>query len=124
MKLLKNFLLSITIILFFTCGCTKKQNADTITFSTWGSHSEIQIITPLIKEFENQNNIKVKLIHIPQNYFQKLHLLFASNQAPDVIFINNYYLPIYVKANLLENLETYKTDKNLYFKNAINATRT
>ena len=40
--------------------------------------------------------IRINFIHIPQNYFQKLHLLFASNKAPDVIFINNLYLPVYV----------------------------
>ena len=30
--------------------------------------------------------------------------MFASKQEPDVIFINNYYLPIYENANLLEDL--------------------
>lgn len=43
-------------------------------------------------------------MHIPQNYFQKIHLLFASNTAPDIIFINNLYLPVYANAGLLEEL--------------------
>lgn len=50
-------------------------------------------------------NIKVDFMHIPQNYFQKIHLLFASNTPPDVIFINNLYLPIYANAGMLEELE-------------------
>ena len=43
-------------------------------------------------------------MHIPQNYFPKIHLLFASNTAPDVIFINNLYLPVYANAGLLEEM--------------------
>ena len=62
-------------------------------------------------DFEKENpNIKVNFMHIPQNYFQKIHLLFASNTAPDVIFINNLYLPIYANANLLEELTIKQTD--------------
>jgi multiple sugar transport system substrate-binding protein len=53
----------------------------------------------MLNDFETKNpDLKVEFIHVPQNYFQKLHLLFASNLAPDVIFINNLYSPIYIKA--------------------------
>ena len=47
-------------------------------------------------------------MHIPQNYFQKIHLLFASSTAPDVIFINNLYLPIYGNklADLSDNINS------------------
>ena len=63
----------------------------TIRFSSWGSQTETALLIPLIKQFESENpDIKVEFIHIPQNYFQKLHLLFASNLAPDVVFINNF----------------------------------
>ena len=47
-----------------------------IQFSSWGSESEIKILKPILIEFEKQNpDIKVELLHIPQNYFQKIHLL-------------------------------------------------
>lgn len=78
-----------------------------IQFATWGSQSEVEILKPILNEFETKNpDIKVELIHIPQNYFQKLHLLFASNLAPDVIFINNLNLPIYANAGVLEPAQT------------------
>ena len=78
-----------------------------IQFATWGSQSEVEILKPILDEFETENpDIKVELIHIPQNYFQKLHLLFASNLAPDVIFINNLNLPIYANAGVLEPIQT------------------
>ena len=113
------------IILFCSltlCACSSKKNENKLVFSTWGSQSEIKIITPLVEKFENDNNIDVEIIHIPQNYFQKLHLLFASKKSPDVIFINNYYIPIYQNAGLLLDLTPYfqnEINNDLYFTNAI-----
>ena len=77
----------------------------TIQFASWGSESEVSILKPVLADFEENNpDIKVDFMHIPQNYFQKIHLLFASNTAPDVVFINNHYLPIYARAGVLEDL--------------------
>jgi multiple sugar transport system substrate-binding protein len=71
------------------CGCSDKSREE-ITFATWGSVTEVGITKKIISEFERNNpDIDVKFMHIPQNYFQKIHLLFASSTAPDVIFINN-----------------------------------
>ena len=90
--------------MIFLCGCTPKDNRTVVQFASWGSKSEIDILKPILSDFEKENpDIKIDFMHIPQNYFQKIHLLFASNTAPDVIFINNLYLPLY--ADLLEELE-------------------
>ena len=87
---------------------------EVIKFASWGSKSEVAIIKPILKHFEEENpDIRVDFMHIPQNYFQKIHLLFASNTAPDVIFINNLYLPLYANAGLLEPLAA---DDNFYRK--------
>lgn len=87
---------------------------EVITFASWGSKSEIEIIKPILNDFEKENpDIKVDFMHIPQNYFQKIHLLFASNTAPDVLFINNLYLPLYANAGLLEPMYA---DDNFYRK--------
>ncbi len=102
----------------FLCGCAQKDDRTVVQFSSWGSKSEIDILKPILEDFEKENpNIKVDFMHIPQNYFQKLHLLFASNTAPDVISINNLYLPIYANAGLLEDLSQSKlVDENFYEK--------
>lgn len=116
----KTFLI---ILIVFLCLLWKPNNEGQtiIKFSSWGSQSEISLLLPLIKEFESQHpNTKVEFLHIPQSYFQKIHLLFASKLAPDVIFINNYYLPKYAHANLLEDL-TGHIDKKQYFPEAIKA---
>lgn len=112
-------ILFLLMLILFVSKSNNINDKVVIKFSTWGSQSEISFLLPLIKEFEQNNpDIKIELVHIPQNYFQKLHMLFASNLAPDVIFINNYYIPKYADANLLEDLTQYiKTDD--FFPEAI-----
>ena len=100
------------IIPVIILGCvlcwSNTQGCDKLTFATWGSESEMAILKPILSDFEVKNpDIKVELMHIPQNYFQKIHLLYASKTAPDVIFINNLYLPIYAKADVLEDLSSH-----------------
>lgn len=119
----KIVLICIVLFCILCVSLFKKPNEDctVIKFSSWGSQSEIALLLPLIKDFEKQNpDIKVDFLHIPQNYFQKLHLLFASNLAPDVVFINNYYAPKYIKAGLLEDLTAY-ADKDAYFSKSVEA---
>lgn len=116
----KILLCTLCFLSIFLCGCGEK-SSDKLTFATWGSKSEMEILKPIIKQFEAENpEIKIELMHIPQNYFQKIHLLFASNLAPDVIFINNQYLPLYAKAGLLEDLSPY-ANKDYYFLGSIKA---
>lgn len=118
------------LLLLILCGCTPKDNRTEIQFASWGSKSEIDILKPILKEFETQNpDIKVDFMHIPQNYFQKIHLLFASKTSPDVIFINNIYLPVYANAGVLEpinnrvDLSQYEPNilKSLSWKNELYA---
>jgi multiple sugar transport system substrate-binding protein len=59
-------------------------------------------------------NIKINLVHIPDNYFRKLHLLVASNLMPDVVFVNNLNANIYLEAEKFEPLNSYlKNSKTL-----------
>lgn len=93
-----------------------------IKFASWGSKSEIDILKPILTEFEKENpELKIEFMHIPQNYFQKIHLLFASNTAPDVIFINNLYLPVYANAGVLEDLSNSEIARGEYYEKALNA---
>ena len=109
-------LLGISILLL--CGCTPKEQFEHITFASWGSATEIKIIKNVLLNFEKENpDIKVDFMHIPQNYFQKIHLLFASQKAPDVIFMNNLYLPVY--ANHLLDLTPYIKQDDFYKQSII-----
>ena len=113
----KNFvcyLFALCFCVFLMTGC-KSEKSVVLTFSSWGSASEMSILKPLLKDFERQNpDIKVNFLHFPQNYFQKIHLLFASNTAPDVVFINNLSLPIY--SDFLDDLSGKVDPENFYPK--------
>ena len=116
---MKKLLVSFLLLLIFCTGCKKQEQYTTLQFASWGSKSEIDILNPILKEFEKENkNVKIEFLHIPQNYFQKIHLLFASNMAPDVIFMNNLYLPIY--ADFLEDLTPY-VNKSAFFDKTLQA---
>ena len=74
------FVIFITFFALFIYDNPAQKNV--LTFSSWGSITEVEILQNVIKKYEEENpNIKIQFLHIPQNYFQKLHLLFASNQA-------------------------------------------
>ena len=89
---MKKFLTALIILSsIFLCGCTQKQDNKTILkFSSWGSRTEYGILQQVIQKYENQNpNVKIEFIHVPENYFRKLHLLYASKTEPDVVFLKN-----------------------------------
>ena len=109
---MKKFVLILICLILISTGCRQKQD-DNLVFATWGSKTEVQILKELLSDFEKENpDIKVEFLHIPQNYFQKLHLMFASNLAPDVIFRNNLNIPVYEKYlldlnDIVKNKEDY-----------------
>ena len=111
----KTILILVIFIAVFTSSCLKQDDRVHLSFSTWGSKSEIAVVKQVICEFERQNpEIKIDLIHIPDNYFQKLHLLIASNLTPDVVFLNNINSRLYFEAQKFENLTDYiNSSKNL-----------
>lgn len=116
---MRRLILYLFMLVIFCTACTKNRNHSVIKFASWGSQSEIEILKPIIADFEKENpDLKVDFMHIPQNYFQKIHLFFASNLAPDVIFINNLYLPVY--ADFLEDLTQY-ADKNIFYEQTLKA---
>lgn len=99
----------------------ESENKKIIRFSSWGSQSEVQIIKSVINEYEKNNkDIKIEFLHFPQNYFQKLHMLFASGLEPDIIFINNQNINLYINAKLLEDLTSnFKNADNIFYKSAL-----
>lgn len=119
---MKKLLTSLIILSsIFLCGCGQKQNDRTVLkFSSWGSRTEYGILKQVIQKYETQNpDVEIEFIHVPENYFRKLHLLYASKTEPDVVFLNNTYASLYIKAGLLEDLSG-KFDENKFFESSIN----
>lgn len=119
---MKKFLTGLIILLvFFLAACGKQEDNKTVLkFSSWGSRTEYSILKQVISDYEKSHPyVKIELIHVPENYFRKLHLLFAAKSAPDVVFVNNTYAPLYIKAGLLEDLSNLVEEKE-YFPSALN----
>ena len=115
------YILTIFSILFISgCSdCHKNSSKIIIKFSSWGSRTEYNILKNVISDYEKINpSVKIEFIHVPENYFRKLHLLYASKTAPDVVFINNTYAPLYIKSGLLEDLSSI-IDKKVFYKSSL-----
>lgn len=73
-----------------------EQQTLTVRFATWGSAEELQVINGLVSQFESRHpQVRVDVMHIPDNYDQKIHLLAASGLLPDVVTINSWGFPKY-----------------------------
>lgn len=98
-------------VMVMLSGCGQSPNEKVhLRFSTWGSAQEIAVLNQLIAEFEQENPAwDVELIHIPENYFQKIHILIAGGMMPDVVFINSTHFPVYAAHHLFADLAPYLT---------------
>lgn len=122
-KIIAGLIITGSLLLVSAVFChlsRQREKYTVIQFACWGSKSEIDILKPLLEDFETQNpDIKIEFMHIPQNYFQKIHLLFASNTSPDVIFINNLFLPVYANAGVLEDLSGTDINRNDFYEKSL-----
>lgn len=122
-KIIAGLIITGSLLLVSAVFChlsRQREKYTVIQFASWGSKSEIDILKPLLEDFETQNpDIKIESMHIPQNYFQKIHLLFASNTSPDVIFINNLFLPVYANAGVLEDLSGTDINRNDFYEKSL-----
>lgn len=88
-------------------GCKTQADSRTeLRFACWGSAEELATFKSLVQAFEASHpNIRITLLHSPENYFQKLHILMASDLTPDVMMINSLSLPVYSQHGLLMPLD-------------------
>ena len=76
-----------------------------IAFSTWGSLDELETLKPLLARFERENpDVRVRLIHIPDEYPHKVRLMAAAGDMPDVLFLENQTLPGFATRDVLRDL--------------------
>jgi multiple sugar transport system substrate-binding protein len=93
-------------------GCGKSaEKGVSLQLSTWGSAQEVAVLKSLLAEFEKTHpDVHVDLLHIPENYYQKLHILVAGDMTPDVIFTNSISFPIYASQGIFMDLQPYLTN--------------
>ncbi len=101
-------LLMLGAVIFASCGTQTKNDVVTLRFSTWGSAEEMVVLNSLLNTFEAKHpHIHIQVLHIPENYFQKLHILIAGGLTPDVVFMNSLSLPVYADNNIFLPLESF-----------------
>ena len=77
----------------------------TLQLASWGSQAEHALLQDLLAAFHAKHpHIRVTLLHIPDNYYQKLHLLAAAGLLPDVVLINSQQFPAYAQYGLFQNV--------------------
>ncbi len=92
-------------LIVLAAGCGDADDGRTIAFSTWGSLDEIETLRPLLAQFERENpDVRVKLVHIPDEYPHKVRLMAAARRMPDVLFLENQTLPGFAARDVLRDL--------------------
>ncbi|OHD79296.1 MAG: ABC transporter substrate-binding protein [Spirochaetes bacterium RIFOXYC1_FULL_54_7] len=78
----------------------------TITYWQYFYQSKVDLVDELIKQFEAKNpDIKVDHVTFPyESYNQKVAASIPAGEGPDVINLYSGWLPMYVKANYIQQL--------------------
>ncbi|WP_309065652.1 ABC transporter substrate-binding protein [Microbacterium sp.] len=83
-------------------------DADTLTFMFRGNDAEKAAYTDAIKQFEKDNDVKVKVIMTtPDEYSTKLKAAITGKQIPDVFYIDPGSVQAYVRSGIIKDI----TDK-------------
>lgn len=113
-------------VLFFSSSCCKKEGAERIkiTFLMWGTSQEKKQMDGWLKKFEEANpDIKVKCIHIPRGYTQKLLTMCAGGTPPDVMMVGtgwNGLIYPYIQKDIIYPLDEFiKKEENREWRSDI-----
>lgn len=98
--------LAIALAAAIMAGCTAPARPG-ISFSTWGSIDEMDILKPILAGFTERTGIPVELLHFPKEYTHKLRMLVASAKVPDVMFIPNDALPGFADRGVFRDLAPF-----------------
>ena len=102
----------ILVVTFAGCGGQPTNGKVHIQLSTWGSAQEVAVLKKLLQKFETAHpRIQVDLLHIPDNYYQKLQLLIAGDLTPDVMLTNSISFPIYASQGIFMDLQPLLSEK-------------
>lgn len=88
-----------------------------LEYMMWGRPDELDTVSEYIRRFhEKFPNIKVKILHVPQAYDDKLKTLFAAKTPPDVMYMGLERFPSFVNRGVFLNLQPYVDRDNAQFK--------
>ncbi|MCH1625688.1 ABC transporter substrate-binding protein [Ferdinandcohnia quinoae] len=93
-------------------GSTDKDKKVELTFMMWGSEAHQEVYNKLIAKFnEKHPNIKVKMESVPfPDYQQKITVLAAGRELPDVGWVAERMVPQFMDNDLLDDVTSFKDD--------------
>lgn len=89
----------------------------TLTMSIWGGDAHQQMYKALFAKYqETHPNVTVELIVIPfAEYQQKLSIMKASNEAPDIAWMSDRLIPTFLESDQLVDVSYLKEDPEYDF---------
>ena len=107
-------------------GTTQKAN---LTVSTWAGAEELKQMQGIVDKLNAQSkDYKLKIQSIPSNYNVKLQTMISANQAPDLMWLSQEYIPMYAKLGALMDVtdkatSDSKVNLNNYFEGPLNTAK-
>lgn len=95
-----------------------------LTFSIWGNDQHAEMYEELLKGFHDENqNIKVKIDLIPfPDYQQKMSVLAAGNELPDVGWVSEAMVSQFKKNGILSDISEFEKDDDFEINDFIPST--
>lgn len=116
-------LFSILLLLTLTIACSsdtgtsgssnKSDKKVELTFMIWGNEAHQEMYNQLLEKFyETHPNIKVNLESVPfPDYQQKITVLAAGRELPDVGWAAERMVPQFMENGILEDVSSFKDDE-------------
>ena len=101
----------------------EKENIE-LSFTTWGNEQHTEMYNELLKGFYEKNpHIKVKIESIPfPDYQQKMSVLAAGNELPDVGWVSEQMVPQFMENNILSDISDFEEDADFNMEDFIPST--
>lgn len=120
------FIFTIGILFLAACSSDGEKSSNTpkdegdsgnkketeLTFTIWGNEQHAAMYETLLEGFYEENpTIKVKIESIPfPDYQQKMSVLAAGNELPDVGWVSEQMVPQFMDNNILADISDFEND--------------
>jgi len=120
-------ILILLCFVFFILNCARKEK-NIICFSVGGAPNEIEVWEEIVKEFELQSGIKVKILRQPTDTDQRRQGLVvplkSKKKDPDVFLMDVAWIAQFAASGWVEPLDSYIKEDNLnlevFFSKVVN----
>ncbi|MEJ8554556.1 ABC transporter substrate-binding protein [Tepidibacter sp. Z1-5] len=112
-------ILVMTVSVLAGCGANSTEKAEEATkeLTVWLppiGENDKPVWEPILKEFEEKNNVKINLEIIPwEGYPEKYATAIAAGEGPDVGYMYAEMFPQFIKMGAVEDLTKYLTEKDM-----------